>query len=91
MNGVEKTSMFNTLLVEDNVCYRQALSDVLLSYFPLINVEEAADGEEALSKVEYRRPHLILMDIQLPGPLAIAPSTRVRIFSIQASSPLAIK
>lgn len=59
--------MFNTLLVEDNVRFRQALSDVLLSHFPLIGVDEAGDGEEALSKVEYRRPNLIFMDIQLPG------------------------
>ena len=59
--------MFNTLLVEDNVSFRQALSDVLLSYFPLISVDEAGDGREALSKVEYRRPNLIFMDIQLPG------------------------
>ena len=59
--------MFNTLLVEDNVGFRQALSDVLLSYFPSISVDEASDGEEALSKVEYRRPNLIFMDIQLSG------------------------
>ena len=59
--------MCNTLLVEDNVGFRQALSDVLLSYFPSISVDEASDGEEALSKVEYRRPNLIFMDIQLPG------------------------
>jgi len=59
--------MFNTLLVEGNASFRQALSDVLFSYFPLINVEEAGDGEDALSKVEYRRPDIILMDIQLPG------------------------
>ena len=64
---VEDTLMFNTLLVEDNVSFRQALSDVLLSYFPLISVDEAGDGREALSKVEYRRPNLIFMDIQLPG------------------------
>ena len=59
--------MFNTLLVEDNVNFRQALSDVLLSYFPMIGVDEAGDGEEALSKVEYQRPNLIFMDVQLPG------------------------
>jgi len=59
--------MFTTLLVEDNVNFRQALSDVLLSYFPLISVDEAGDGWEALGKVEYRRPNLIFMDIQLPG------------------------
>jgi len=59
--------MFNTLLVEDNISYRQILSDVLLLHFPLIGVDEAGDGREALSKVEYRRPDLIFMDIQLPG------------------------
>jgi len=59
--------MFNTLLVEDNVSYRQTLSDALLLHFPLIGVDEACDGIEALSKVEYRRPDLIFMDIQLPG------------------------
>jgi len=66
-NSMEDISMFNTLLVEDNVGFRQALSDVLLSYFPSISVDEASDGEEALSKVEYRRPNLIFMDIQLSG------------------------
>ena len=59
--------MFNTLIVEDNVNFRQALSDVLLSYFPLIVIDEAGDGDEALRKVEYLRPDLIFMDIQLPG------------------------
>jgi len=59
--------MFNTLLVEDNASYRQKLADVLLLHFPLIGVDEARDGTEALSKVEYLRPDLIFMDIQLPG------------------------
>lgn len=59
--------MFNTLLVEDNVIYRQALCDALLLHFPLIGIDEAGDGMEALCKVEYRRPDLIIMDIQLPG------------------------
>ena len=58
--------MFNTLLVEDNASFRQALSEILFSYFPSIGVEEAGDGEEALGKVEYQRPDLIFMDIQLP-------------------------
>jgi CheY-like chemotaxis protein len=67
INSAEDISMFYTLLVEDNVSFRHALSDILLSYFPMIGVEEAGDGTEALSKVEYLRPDLILMDIQLPG------------------------
>ena len=59
--------MFNTLLVEDDVSYRKILSDVLLLHFPLIGVDEAGDGMEALSKVECQRPDLIFMGNQLPG------------------------
>lgn len=59
--------MFNTLLVESDVGFRQSLSDVLLAYFPFIDIDVANDGEEALSKIEYWRPHLIFMDIHLPG------------------------
>jgi len=62
--------MFNALLVDDNASYRYALTDVLFSYFPLIGVDEAGDGEEALSKVEYQRPDLIIMDIELSGETA---------------------
>jgi two-component system, response regulator YesN len=59
--------MFSTLLVDDNARYRQSLSDTLHVHFPLISVDEARDGREALSKVEYQRPDLIFMDTQLPG------------------------
>ena len=59
--------MFYALLVEDNVSFRYALSDILLSYFPLIGVEEAGNGAEALTIVECLRPNIIFMDIQLPG------------------------
>ena len=61
------SSMFSTLLVEADVSFRQALSDVLFSYFPLISVDEIGNGREALSQVEYWRPSLIFIDIQLPG------------------------
>lgn len=59
--------MFYTMLVDANVSFRQALSDVLLVYFPSMGVEEAGDVTEALSKVECLRPNIIFMDIQLPG------------------------
>jgi len=59
--------MFKILLVEEDTKYRQTLADVLLLHFPLIDVDEARDGEEALCKVEYQRPDLIIMGILLPG------------------------
>jgi len=78
-NSVEDISMFNTLIVEDNTGFRQALSDVLLSYFPMISVDEAGDGEEALSKVEYQRPNLIFMDAQLPGESGLEITKKIKL------------
>ena len=54
------------LLVDANTGFRQALSDVLLAYFPSIDIEEASSMSEALCKVECLRPNIIFMDIQLP-------------------------
>jgi DNA-binding NarL/FixJ family response regulator len=55
--------MFNTLLVDDDVSYRQTLADVLLLQFPLIGVDESGDGRDALGKVDYQRPDLIFMEV----------------------------
>ncbi len=59
--------MFMTLLVEDNAPFRQSLREMLCERFPRLVVEEAVDGEEALQKVESLLPHLVFMDIKLPG------------------------
>jgi DNA-binding NarL/FixJ family response regulator len=59
--------MFKTLLVEDNAPFRQSLREMLCERFPRMIVEEAMDGEEALVKVESLLPHLVFMDIKLPG------------------------
>jgi DNA-binding NarL/FixJ family response regulator len=59
--------MFKTLLVEDNASFRQSLREMLCERFPRMVVEEAEDGEEALQKVEGLLPHLVFMDIKLPG------------------------
>lgn len=66
MNSIEYRSRPCALLVDANAGYRQALSDVLLTYFPSIDVEEAGNKSEALSKVECLRPNIIFIDIQLP-------------------------
>ncbi len=71
--------MFHALLVEDNVTFRNSLSDILLSYFPLIGVDEAGDGGEALSKVEYLRPDIIFMDIQLPGENGLEVTKKIKL------------
>lgn len=55
------------LIVEDSTLFRQLFRETLLNRFPPIEIHEAANGEEALRKVEMLRPNLIFMDIRLPG------------------------
>ena len=70
--------MFNTLIVEDNAIFRQALSDLLIEHFPTIRVEEACDGEKALSCVENACPDIIFMDIEMPGDNGLELTKKIR-------------
>jgi DNA-binding NarL/FixJ family response regulator len=62
----EKKHNFKTLIVEDNLPFRQFLIGMLHEYFPLMVIEDAGDGREALQKVDSFCPDLILLDIRLP-------------------------
>src|SRR4030042_485586 len=55
------------LIVEDSTLFRQLFRETLHDRFPSIEIHEAANGEEALRKVEMLRPSLVFMDIRLPG------------------------
>lgn len=55
------------MLVEDNSSFREVLKDILKSRFSSMSITEAADGEEALEKIDALPPDLIFMDIRLPG------------------------
>jgi CheY-like chemotaxis protein len=55
------------LIVEDSTLFRQLFKETFRNRFPSVEIYEAADGEGALLKVETFRPHLIFMDIRLPG------------------------
>jgi YesN/AraC family two-component response regulator len=59
--------MFKTLIVEDNIPFRQSIREILQTQFPSIAIEEAGDASEALEKVNTFLPHLIFMDIKLPN------------------------
>jgi DNA-binding NarL/FixJ family response regulator len=58
---------FNVLVVEDNLTFRRALTDILKSQFPCMAIEEANDGTEALQKIDTLLPSIVFMDIKLPG------------------------
>ena len=48
--------MTKILIVEDNALFRETLKDSIIAEFPEIQVELAANGKEALIKVDWFRP-----------------------------------
>lgn len=87
MEGLETT----ILLVDDHEALRRALREWIETLFPACRIIEAASGEEALAVVERTSPHLVTMDIGLPGMngievtrrlKAIAPAVPVLMFSV---------
>jgi len=59
--------MLRVLIVEDNHIFRESFKESLHDRFPSMVIEEAANGEEALQKINETLPDLIFMDIRLPG------------------------
>jgi DNA-binding NarL/FixJ family response regulator len=67
-----------TLIVEDNVTFREAFKEVLCKLFSSVIVEEAIDGSQALSKVESFSPDLIFMDVRLPGETGLEITRKIK-------------
>jgi len=55
------------MLVDDHAVVRSGLSAFLLAFDDLELVGEAGGGEEALLVCERARPHVVLMDLVMPG------------------------
>jgi two-component system response regulator DegU len=62
-----KPGGLKVLIVEDSTLFRQLFKRTLHDRFSSIEIYEAADGGEALQKIESLHPNLIFMDIGLPG------------------------
>jgi DNA-binding NarL/FixJ family response regulator len=59
--------MMRILILDDNVSFRRSLAEHLLQYFPHLQILEAENAEEAREKLTSFTPHLLIVDIQLPG------------------------
>lgn len=86
------------VLVDDHEVARRALRAVLRGNPNLEVVGEAAEGKEALKKVEELHPDIVLLDISLPdvsgievapGIRTVSPESRIIFVSQHISIPLA--
>jgi DNA-binding NarL/FixJ family response regulator len=54
------------MIVDDHPVFRQGLKNVLAAQEDLNVVAEASTGEEAIEKAQDLRPHVVVMDVNLP-------------------------
>ncbi|MEQ4722020.1 response regulator transcription factor [Nonomuraea sp. B19D2] len=59
--------MIRVLVVDDEALVRSGLRMILESSGDIVVVGEARDGDEAVSAVARLRPHVVLMDVRMPG------------------------
>jgi DNA-binding NarL/FixJ family response regulator len=55
------------LLVDDLLMIRQGCRRILEQHKDVTVVGEAISGKETLKKIEELKPHVVLMDLNLPG------------------------
>jgi two-component system LytT family response regulator len=55
------------IIIDDERLARAELKKLLLDFPEVEVVDEAANAEEGISKIEAQRPDLIFLDIQMPG------------------------
>ena len=70
--------MLRTLIVENNVTFRQSFRDMLHQEFPSMEILETSNGEEALRQAEAFHPELIFMDIKLPGENGLSLTKKIK-------------
>ena len=57
----------NSLIVDDEAAARSRLTRLLAVHPEVRIVGEAANGLEAIERIESLRPDLVFLDIQIPG------------------------
>ncbi len=77
--GVGFIQMFKILIVDPNDLFRQSLKKVIVSRFPLIDIQEASDGTECMEKVKRFKPNLIFLEIHLPNQSGLDLACRIKI------------
>ncbi|MGH3915772.1 MAG: response regulator [Pseudonocardiaceae bacterium] len=85
------------LLADDHTLLREAMRDLLMSESEFRVVGEAADGEAVVQQAARLRPHVLLLDIEMPNSRApetvrrirsASPMTKVVVLSMHEEPPI---
>lgn len=74
----ENESPIRVMIVDDHAIVRSGLSAFLLAFEDLEMVAEAGSGAEAIRLCEEVRPHVILMDLVMPGMDGVTTTRTIR-------------
>ena len=66
------------LLVDDHPVVRQGIARILATEIPDLSLAEAMDGASALDELRERPPHLILLDLSMPGENGLSLLRKIR-------------
>lgn len=66
------------LLVDDHKMVREGIKSVINSRDDLRVVGEASNGEQAIEKVAKLKPHVVVMDINMPGMTGIEAAKKIK-------------
>jgi two-component system NarL family response regulator len=66
------------LIADDHELFRRGLNMVLEAEDDIVVVAEAADGREAVARVEESAPDVVLMDVRMPGVNGIEATRLIR-------------
>jgi DNA-binding NarL/FixJ family response regulator len=62
-----RSEKIRVLVVDDHQQVRVAITTLLATESDIVVVGEAGDGERAIEQTKELRPHVVLMDVRMPG------------------------
>lgn len=79
-----RRNVIRILLVDDHVVFRAGLRALLEKQRDFVVVGEAGTGDEAVARAKGARPHIVLMDLAMPGEGGLEATRRIVALGIGA-------